>query len=84
MAYAMERLKWKFYFINAAWDFVFLVIAYFTFVETKGLNLEDINAKFEGIEGIPADRDSDNDSSIQKAGEADSKLGGVVSKTQAL
>lgn len=45
----MQDLSWKFYFINAAWDFVFLVIAYFTFVETKGLKLEEINAKFEGI-----------------------------------
>lgn len=47
MAYAMADLGWKFYFINAAWDFVFLIIAYFTFVETKGLELEEINAKFE-------------------------------------
>ncbi|KAH7392004.1 hexose transporter-like protein [Phaeosphaeria sp. MPI-PUGE-AT-0046c] len=47
-AYAMQDLSWKFYFINAAWNFVFLVIAYFTFVETKGLKLEEINAKFEG------------------------------------
>ncbi|EXL67948.1 hypothetical protein FOPG_15952 [Fusarium oxysporum f. sp. conglutinans race 2 54008] len=46
MAYAMADLGWKFYFINASWDFIFLVIAYFTFVETKGLELEEINAKF--------------------------------------
>lgn len=56
MAYAMENLGWKFYFINAAWNFVFLVIAYFVFVETKGLTLEEINCKFERtssvIEGI--------------------------------
>lgn len=44
----MEDLSWKFYFINAAWNFVFLIIAYFTFVETKGLKLEEIDAKFEG------------------------------------
>lgn len=48
MAYAMANLGWKFYFINAAWDFVFLVIAYFIFVETKGLTLEEIDTKFEG------------------------------------
>ncbi|KAL4863214.1 general substrate transporter [Aspergillus spectabilis] len=47
MAYAMADLGWKFYFINAAWNFVFLIIVYFTFVETKGLKLEDINARFE-------------------------------------
>jgi hypothetical protein len=50
MAYAMSDLGWKFYFINAAWDFVFLIIAYFTFVETKGLKLEEINAIFESRE----------------------------------
>ncbi|KAJ8114043.1 hypothetical protein OPT61_g3985 [Boeremia exigua] len=47
LAYAMENLGWKFYFINAAWNLVFLVIAYFTFVETRGLKLEEINAMFE-------------------------------------
>lgn len=52
MAYAMADLGWKFYFINAAWDFVFLIIAYFTFVETKGLRLEEINARFEGTENL--------------------------------
>ncbi|KAK1464799.1 hypothetical protein CMEL01_12154 [Colletotrichum melonis] len=48
MAYAMADLGWKFYFINASWNVIFLVIAYFTFVETKGLKLEEIAAKFEG------------------------------------
>lgn len=48
MAYAMADLGWKFYFINASWNVVFLVVAYFTFVETKGLKLEEIAAKFEG------------------------------------
>lgn len=51
MAYAMEDLGWKFYFINAAWDLVFLVLAYFTFVETKGLTLEEIALRFEGSTG---------------------------------
>lgn len=44
----MADLGWKFYFINASWNVVFLFIAYFTFVETKGLKLEEIAAKFEG------------------------------------
>ena len=51
MAYAMEDLGWKFYFINAAWNLVFLVSAYFTFVETKGLSLEEIASRFEGSAG---------------------------------
>lgn len=54
MAYAMADLGWKFYLINASWDLVFLVIAYFTFVETKGLKLEEIAAKFEGSQILEA------------------------------
>ncbi|KAF1978267.1 general substrate transporter, partial [Bimuria novae-zelandiae CBS 107.79] len=77
MAYAMADLSWKFYFINASWNLVFLVIAYFTFVETKGLKLEEINAKFEGkdfIEGITADASS-------QEGEV-TKTGGVVTESE--
>ena len=46
MPFAMQNLSWKFYFINAAWNLAFLVLAYFTFVETKGLTLEDVATKF--------------------------------------
>ncbi|KAF4999221.1 hypothetical protein FDECE_11575 [Fusarium decemcellulare] len=58
MAYAMADLGWKFYFINASWNFVFLIIAYYTFVETKGLKLEEINTRFEGsviLDGVVED-----------------------------
>ncbi|KAL5337421.1 general substrate transporter [Aspergillus crustosus] len=76
MAYAMADLGWKFYFINAAWNFVFLVIAYFTFVETKGLKLEEINARFEGTEVI--------DGVGEDAGSHITKNGGVVGLTKEL
>lgn len=42
----MQNLGWKYYFINAAWDLLFLVLVYFTYVETKGLALEAIAARF--------------------------------------
>lgn len=46
----MEPLGWKSYMINAAWDVVqFLFVAYF-WVETKGLTLEEIDAKFDLLE----------------------------------
>ncbi|EFX05033.1 hexose transporter [Grosmannia clavigera kw1407] len=48
MSYAMANLGWKFYLINAAWNIIYLVIIYSTFVETKGLKLEEIAAKFDG------------------------------------
>ncbi|KAF2024454.1 hypothetical protein EK21DRAFT_117772 [Setomelanomma holmii] len=82
MAYAMADLGWKFYFINTAWDFVFLVIAYFSFVETKGLTLEDIAAKFEGstdvIFGV------DDGSSVGEVGKESTKQDGIIAKTQEL
>ncbi|KAJ0415123.1 general substrate transporter [Aspergillus carlsbadensis] len=71
MAYAMADLGWKFYFINAAWDFVFLIIAYFTFVETKGLELEEINAKFERKEAISAVVPDSESQSSNKGGVVD-------------
>lgn len=59
MPFAMQNLGWRFYFINAAWDFAFLVLVYFTFIETKGLQLESIAARVgdavPAIEGIPVE-----------------------------
>ncbi|KAL2670348.1 hypothetical protein Neosp_014815 [[Neocosmospora] mangrovei] len=70
MAYAMADLGWKFYFINASWNFVFLIIAYFTFVETKGLELEEINTRFEGsaiLDGVIEETASQkSDSGVRK------------------
>lgn len=48
MSYAMENLGWKFYMINGSWDIIFVLIIYIAWVETKGLGLEEITAKFEG------------------------------------
>ncbi|KAF3922027.1 hypothetical protein ABW20_dc0106254 [Dactylellina cionopaga] len=46
MSFAMSGLGWKFYFINGSWDVLFIGFVYFFFVETKGLQLEEIGAKF--------------------------------------
>jgi len=78
MAYAMADLGWKTYIINASWNVVFLIGAYFLFVETKGLKLEEIAAKFKGpgiLEGIPVSDASslDNHGNIELGG--DDKLG---------
>ena len=83
MAYAMENLGWKFYFINAAWDFVFLIIAYFTFVETKGLTLEGIAEKFEGTTGEVIVGVGEH-SSTEEVGLDGKKQDGVVTKAQEL
>lgn len=78
MSYAMADLGWKFYFINAAWDFAFLIIAYFTFVETSKLKLEEINARFEGTQVVAGVVD-DSSSGIDGR---DTKDRGVVEKTR--
>lgn len=50
MSYAMADLGWKFYFINASWDVIFLVIIYFTWIETRRLSLEEIAVKFGDLD----------------------------------
>ena len=56
MSFSMSDLGWKFYLINASWDIMFLVFVFFFFVESKGLNLEEIAVRFgdervvEGLE----------------------------------
>lgn len=45
---AMSNIGWKFYIINASYDIIFLPIIYFVWVETKGLDLAQIDAIFDG------------------------------------
>ncbi|KAK6536781.1 hypothetical protein TWF281_000995 [Arthrobotrys megalospora] len=46
MSFAMSDLGWKFYLINASWNLVLTALVWFYFVETKGLQLEEIALKF--------------------------------------
>jgi hypothetical protein len=52
MGLAMENLSWKFYMVNASYNFIFLIGVWFFWVETKGLTLEAVALKFETIEGL--------------------------------
>jgi hypothetical protein len=47
LSYAMADLGWKFYLINASYNIIFFAVIYLTWVETKGLPLEEIALKFE-------------------------------------
>jgi hypothetical protein len=73
MPFAMQNLGWKFYFINAAWDFAFLVLVYFAFIETKGLKLESIAARVgddvPSITGIEVTQDKVTVTNYGKGGE---------------
>lgn len=45
---ALAAIGWKAYMINASWDVVQVAFVAYFWVETKGLTLEEIDAKFEG------------------------------------
>lgn len=70
----MADLGWKFYLINASYDMLFLVIIYFTWVETKGIPLEEIALKFEGAAAFA------DSSVVNAAGEPVEETGMTVDK----
>ncbi|KIM76493.1 hypothetical protein PILCRDRAFT_12734 [Piloderma croceum F 1598] len=43
---AISAVSWRFYLFYATWDAFGVFVIYFTFVETKGRNLEEIDAIF--------------------------------------
>ncbi|KAI7866872.1 general substrate transporter [Spinellus fusiger] len=49
----LEKIGWATYIFYAAWCLVSLLVVYFTFVETKGRSLEEIDAIFN--DGRPQD-----------------------------
>jgi hypothetical protein len=52
MGYAMQNLGWRFYLINASYNFLFLAAVYFLWPETKGQTLEDIALHFEPAQRV--------------------------------
>jgi hypothetical protein len=78
----MADLGWKFYFINGSWVVLFFAIIYFTWVETKGLTLEEIGVKFEGevaIQGVVVD---ERGSSVENA--SGRVVGGEIKKSDGI
>ncbi|KAI1399481.1 hypothetical protein F4819DRAFT_465028 [Hypoxylon fuscum] len=45
----LKELGWRFYIIGVVWDIFVAIVIYFTYVETKGLTLEQIDKRFHGV-----------------------------------
>ncbi|RHZ49047.1 uncharacterized protein CDV56_104993 [Aspergillus thermomutatus] len=43
-------IGWRYYMPTAVWNAIMVIIIYFTFIETKGLTLEEIATLFDGDE----------------------------------
>jgi hypothetical protein len=56
--YALERIGWKTYMINGAWDVLQLVFVIVFWVETKGKTLEQIDEIFDGERHSSIDEES--------------------------
>ncbi|ORX37914.1 general substrate transporter [Kockovaella imperatae] len=48
MPIGLANIGWKMYFVNASWDVLIFIVIIFTWVETKGKTLEEIDEIFEG------------------------------------
>ncbi|KAG7895322.1 hypothetical protein KL936_000030 [Ogataea polymorpha] len=46
LSIAMSNMSYKFYFVNAGIDLVFVPLVYFIWVETKGIKLDDVENLF--------------------------------------
>ncbi|QPG74619.1 hypothetical protein FOA43_001951 [Brettanomyces nanus] len=46
---ALDHISWKYYMINGTYNFLQALLFYFIIVEVKGLTLEEIDEKFDGV-----------------------------------
>jgi hypothetical protein len=47
--FALEAIGWKTYIINATFDILMIVFVIFYWVETRGLTLEEVDERFDGV-----------------------------------
>lgn len=48
ISFASDTMGWKFYMVNGSWNVALIVFIFFSWVETKGKTLEEIDACFDG------------------------------------
>ena len=79
----MANLGWRFYIINASYNFIFLAAVYFLWPETKGQSLEDIALNFEPAEAVyGTDPYQDQGSDVVASSDLGDKSAGVRSTLQ--
>ncbi|CAG9989291.1 unnamed protein product [Clonostachys byssicola] len=47
---ALENIGWRYYIVQCVFNSAFVVLIYFTYVETRGFTLEEIAGIFDGID----------------------------------
>ncbi|KAH9909950.1 general substrate transporter [Xylariomycetidae sp. FL2044] len=45
----LADIGWRFYIVGVAWNIFMATVIFFTYVETKGLTLEQIDQRFKGV-----------------------------------
>lgn len=51
---ALEAITWKYYIVFIVLLFLFLIVVYFTYPETRGHTLEQMAVVFDGEDSVPA------------------------------
>ncbi|CUM68159.1 uncharacterized protein PRCAT00005876001 [Priceomyces carsonii] len=63
----MANMRGNFYLLNGAWNLVFIPLIFFVFVETKGLDLEEIASLFgDGENAITFQKDDTSESDAEQ------------------
>ncbi|KAJ8120551.1 hypothetical protein O1611_g10341 [Lasiodiplodia mahajangana] len=45
----LDGIGWRFYIVGVVWNILVATLIYFTFIETKGLTLEQVELRFSGV-----------------------------------
>lgn len=68
--FALDAIGWKTYITNASFDILMVVFVIFFWVETQGLTLEEVDARFDGVKhsDVPDLRDIEGVEVSEKGG----------------
>jgi hypothetical protein len=46
---AVEKISWRYFIIKGCWDILIVIATFFTFLETRGKTLEEVDQIFDGL-----------------------------------